>query len=136
MSQIGVDHAKRFDYVHIVIVGPFPYSVGFKYLLTCVDWLMHWPEAILLVDNKAETVADAFFSGWIARFGTQSYNELPPSVEWHGITFSPSAKSRHYGTRITKPMDNYVASSITRHPICRKRTFGQIGCRDRLRHNT
>ena len=31
---------------------------------------MRWLEAILLVDIKAETVADAFFSGWIARFGT------------------------------------------------------------------
>ena len=37
----------------------------FRYLLTCVERFTHWPEAI-----RAETVADAFFSGWIARFGT------------------------------------------------------------------
>ena len=53
---------ERFDHVHIDIVGPLPYS--FRYLLTCVDRFTRWPEAIPLV----ETVADAFFSGWIARF--------------------------------------------------------------------
>ena len=34
------------------------------------DRLTYWPEAIPLVDIRAETVADAFFSGWIAQFGT------------------------------------------------------------------
>ena len=61
---------ERFYHVHIDIVGPLPYSDGFKYLLTFVDRFTPWPEAIPLVYIKAETVADAFFCGWIARFGT------------------------------------------------------------------
>ena len=38
--------------------------------MTCVDRFTRWPEAIPLIDIRAETVADAFFSGWVARFGT------------------------------------------------------------------
>ena len=61
---------ERFDHVHIDIGGPLPYADGFRYLLTCVYPLTCWPEAIPMVDIRAETVADAFFSGWIARYGT------------------------------------------------------------------
>ena len=61
---------ERFDHVHIDIVGPLSYADGFRYLLTCVDRFTHWPEAIPMIDIRAETVADAFFSGWIARYGT------------------------------------------------------------------
>ena len=47
-----------------------PYPEGFKFLLTCVDQFTRWPEVIPIKDIRAETVADAFFGGWLARFGT------------------------------------------------------------------
>lgn len=59
----------RFQYIHIDLVGPLPPSDGFRYCLTAVDRFTRWPEAIPLIDISAETVAKAFVTNWIARYG-------------------------------------------------------------------
>ncbi|XP_029164215.1 protein NYNRIN-like [Nylanderia fulva] len=60
--------SSRFEHVHLDIIM-MPVSEGMRYCLTCVDHFTRWPEAFALRDQEAETVARAFYEGWICRFG-------------------------------------------------------------------
>ena len=59
----------RFEIVHVDLVGPLPPSRDQIYILTCIDRHSRWIEAIPLGRATAETVALAFMSGWVSRFG-------------------------------------------------------------------
>jgi transposase InsO family protein len=63
---------RRFEHVHVDLVGPLPQSSGFSYLFTIVDRTTRWPEAIPLSSIAAADCAAALFSGWIQRFGVPS----------------------------------------------------------------
>ncbi|XP_051806513.1 uncharacterized protein LOC127534686 [Acanthochromis polyacanthus] len=64
--------ARRFDHVHVDLVGPLPPSKGFTYLLTMVDRTTRWPEVVPLSSTASTDVVGAFLSAWVARFGVPS----------------------------------------------------------------
>ena len=60
---------KRFDSLHVDIVGPLPASQVFTYLLTIVDRFTRLPEAISLSDISPLTCALVFLYHWFSRYG-------------------------------------------------------------------
>lgn len=61
---------RRFNELHVDIVGPLPISQGFKYLFTVIDRFTRWPVAVPMVDSTADSCAHALLNGWIQYFGT------------------------------------------------------------------
>ncbi|KFD62082.1 hypothetical protein M514_25684 [Trichuris suis] len=60
---------RRFDHVHLDVVGPLLPPRGCTYLLTMVDRFTRWLEAVPISNASPELIARAFISTWIARFG-------------------------------------------------------------------
>lgn len=73
--------SERFQTVHLDIVGPLPpakqhgeqFTSSYRYLLTCIDRATRWIEAIPLAEITAASVASAFVTAWISRFGVPLY---------------------------------------------------------------
>ena len=63
---------RRFQHIHVGLVGPLPHLAGYNHLLTCVDRFTRWPEAIPLSDTSAASMASAFLHHWVVGFGLNS----------------------------------------------------------------
>ena len=60
--------SKRFEHIHIDLVGSLPSSASYQHCLTIVDCFSHWPEAHPVENVTADAIAETLFTQWISRF--------------------------------------------------------------------
>ena len=113
-----VPATRRFDHIHVDIVGPLSPSQNYRYLLTVVDRFTRWPEAIPLVDAQTTTCAKALALHWITRFGvpaelTSDRGSQFTSELW--ATLSQLNGTRLHRTTAYHPQSNGIVERFHRH---------------------
>ena len=109
---------RRFDHIHIDIVGPLPSSRGFTYLLTMVDRYTRWPEAVPLSDTSTLSCARALIAHWIARFGLPSHLSSDRGPQFTSDLWSSIAKllgTQLHRTTAYHPQANGLVERFHRH---------------------
>ena len=66
----GILKIEIFDVWRLDFMGPFPSSMGNKYILVGVDYVSKWVEAIASLTNDARTVIRFLKKNIFSRFGT------------------------------------------------------------------
>jgi hypothetical protein len=102
--------ARRFNHVHVDLVGPIPVSKeGFCYLLTCVDRSTRWLEAVPLRTMDAATCADAFIATWVARFGVPTHLTTDRGAQFTSALWQTACRTmgvQHVTTTAFHPQSN------------------------------
>ncbi len=109
---------RRFQHVHVDIVGPLPTSEGQNYLFTMVDRFTRWPEAVPMVDSTAASAAQAFLHNWIARFGMPDLVTSDRGVQFTGRLWNQL--SQRFGFQCNRttayhPQANGLVERLHRH---------------------
>ena len=117
LQQFDVPH-RRFDHIHVDLVGPLPPSQGFTHLMTVVDRFSRWPEALPLTDTSAPSCAQALIFHWIARFGvpldiTSDRGSQFTSHLWTSVAQLLGTRSHH--TTAYHPQSNGLVERFHRH---------------------
>ncbi|GFV23413.1 uncharacterized protein TNCV_4781251 [Trichonephila clavipes] len=90
--NLGRVVTKRFDELHLDIIRPLPTASGYRYCITIVDHFTRWPEALPVMDIRAETVATAIYHGWVSKFGSPSYIVTDKGTQFESELFYELSK--------------------------------------------
>ena len=117
LQTFQVPH-RRFDHIHVDLVGPLPPSQGFTHLLTVVDRFTRWPEAIPLSSTTTHTCTQALVAQWIARFGVPMDMSLDRGSQftsqlWASVSKLLGTKLHH--TTAYHPQSNGLVERFHRH---------------------
>jgi transposase InsO family protein len=107
LGELPVPSA-RFTEVHIDIVGPLDTICGFSYLFTAIDRFTGFPVAVPIADMRAETIAEAFVSGWVSLFG----------VPLHVITDRGTQFESELFSHLSKLLGFHRLRTTSYHPAC------------------
>lgn len=108
---------KKFEHVHLDLVGPMRPSRGYTHLCTFIDRTSRWIEAVPLTTTTAETVAKAFYTQWIARYGTPLKITTDRGPQFRSELFGELAKllgAQHIQTTAYHPQANGMIERVHR----------------------
>lgn len=109
---------RRFDHIHIDLVGPLPSSQGFTHLLTVVDRFTRWPEALPLSNTDSTSCARALIMGWISRFGVPGHMTSDRGAQFTSQLWSNLAEllgTELHRTTAYHPQSNGLVERFHRH---------------------
>lgn len=108
---------RRFDVIHMDLVGPLPPNHGNHYLLTIIDCFTRWPEAIPLPHATTEYILNAMLLHWVARFGVPSTIITDRGAQFSSSLWQTLCKSlgiRHQMTTSYHPQANGMVERFHR----------------------
>lgn len=108
---------ERYAHIHVDVVGPLPPSEGQRYLLTIIDRFTRWPEAIPVDNISTETLAAAFMSQWVARFGCPLHITSDRGRQFESDLFTKLSSfcgAVHHSTTSYHPASNGMVERLHR----------------------
>lgn len=120
---------KRFQHVHIDIVGPLPLCRDQKYVLTTIDRFSRWVQAVSMPNMEAETVAMVFMSGWVALFGCPARITTDRGTQFESRLFQQLLSRfgiHRWRTSAYNPKANGMIKQVHRQLKAALRSHGQV----------
>ncbi|XP_058762818.1 uncharacterized protein LOC131636188 [Vicia villosa] len=100
MPLSNIQEVELFDVWGIDFMGPFPSSMGNKYILVAVDYVSKWIEAVASPTNDTKVVIKLFKNIIFPRFGTSRMNYLDGMV----VVFRDEAQRARFTALSARPM--------------------------------